>query len=123
MEQPQHVARPTAEQIGAQCDGAHADAAAPIVADEVDETVLGDETLDHTEEPVDVLLLGGAEPVRRRATEPRELWGLDIGARQVGDQRLPDHGGLRVSVEQDDGHVPILTGRGGALDPTSDDVG
>ncbi len=104
VEQPEHIARPGTEQLGAQRHRAHADAAAPVVADEVDRAVLGNDLLDHADQPRDVLLLGGPEPGGHGATEPGELRSDHIGAAQLGQQRLPDDGGLGVSVEQDDGH-------------------
>ena len=118
VEQPQHVARPAAEQLGPHRHGAHADAATPVVADEVDRSVVGDDAGSTTSmNQSDVLLAVAPKPSGIGHPNPGRC-GVTTSVRvSSATKRLPDDRGLGVAMEQDSGHGQILPDRARRVGP------
>ena len=74
------------------------------MADEIDRAVFLYQGFQFAEQPRDVLVLGGTEALGHGAAETRKMRSDDIGTTELGEERLPNHGCLRISMQEDDGH-------------------
>ena len=99
------VGDPRAHEVGPGADEADDEAAAPVVADEVDgPAAVGHDLLELADEPVDVLVLGGTEAGRPGHAEAGQGQGDRVVALEVATDAVPETGGLRDAVDEDGGH-------------------
>ncbi len=92
---------PRTHQIGPQGGDASGEDAAPVVSDQIHGLA---DPLQPLDEPVDVLLLGGAEAVRSRLAEPGQVPGLHVGPGQMTAYAVPHMVGVGNTVDQDRSH-------------------
>ena len=108
------VAHPRAHELGTGAHHPDHERTAPVVAHEVDRTLVG-EALQLAHEPGDVVLLGGAEPLGSGGAESGKRQGHDVVAPELVAQVVPDRCRLRNPVDEDDGHRRSLPAPGPTL--------
>ena len=97
------VGHPRADELRASAHDPHHKPATPVVADQVDGSVVL-QPFELSDEPGHVLLLGRPEPDGAITAEPGKLEGLHIGRPQMADQRVPDCRGLGNAMDENGGH-------------------